>query len=43
LTTRHPNRVEMVWEAEGRTIQPLISTGKTQVPPGYATAIRVPA
>jgi hypothetical protein len=32
----------MVREAEGRTIQPLISTGKTTVPPSYATAIRTP-
>jgi hypothetical protein len=43
LVASFPNRVEMVREAEGRTIQPLISAGKTQVPPGYAMAIRVPA
>jgi hypothetical protein len=35
--------MEMVREAEGGTIQPLISAGKTQVPPEYATAIQVPA
>jgi hypothetical protein len=33
----------MVRETEDRTIQPLISTGNTQLPPGYATVIRVPA
>jgi hypothetical protein len=33
----------MVREAEDRTVQPLISAGKTQVPLGYATVIRVPA
>jgi hypothetical protein len=32
----------MVRETEGQTIQPLISAGKTTVPPGYATAIRTP-
>jgi hypothetical protein len=32
------NRMQMVWEAEGRTVQPLISAGKTTVLPGYATA-----
>jgi hypothetical protein len=30
------NRVKMVGDARGRTIQPLVSAGKTQVPPGYA-------
>jgi hypothetical protein len=30
----------MMHEAEERTIQPLISAGKTTVPPGYATAVR---
>jgi hypothetical protein len=34
--------MEMVKEAEGRTIQPLISAGKTDVPPGYAAAMRTP-
>jgi hypothetical protein len=32
----------MVRDAERRTIQLLISTGKTTVPPGYETAIRTP-
>jgi hypothetical protein len=43
LVASFPNRVEVVRKIEGRTIRPLISAGKTQVPPGYATAIRVPA
>jgi hypothetical protein len=30
-------------QAEGRTIQPLISAGKTEVPPGYAEVVRTPA
>jgi hypothetical protein len=30
-------------EAEGRMIQPLISAGKTEVRPGYAEAVRIPA
>jgi hypothetical protein len=30
-------------QREGRTIQPLISAGKTEVPPGYAEAMRTPA
>jgi hypothetical protein len=34
------NRVKMVEEAEGRTIQPLISAGKTTVPPDYAAMVR---
>jgi hypothetical protein len=32
----------MMREAEGRTIQPLISAGKTQVPPGYTAGLRTP-
>jgi hypothetical protein len=36
------NRVKMMEQAEGRTIQPLISAGKTEVPPGYAEAMRTP-
>jgi hypothetical protein len=34
--------VKVVVEAEGQTIQPLISAGKTTVSPGYATAVRTP-
>jgi hypothetical protein len=36
------NRVQMVREADRRTIQPLISSGKTTVPPGCAMEIRTP-
>jgi hypothetical protein len=36
------NRAKLVAEAEGRTIQPLISAGKTTVPPGYAAGVRAP-
>jgi hypothetical protein len=36
------NRVKMVSEARGRTIQPLVSAGKTQVPPGYADLYEIP-
>jgi hypothetical protein len=36
LVASFANRVDMVREAEGRTIQPLISAGKIQVPLGYA-------
>jgi hypothetical protein len=36
------NRVEMMRKAEGDTIQPLISAGKTQVPPGYAAGLKTP-
>jgi transposase len=43
LAASFANRVKMVGEAEGRTIQPLISAGKTEVPPGYADALRSPA
>jgi hypothetical protein len=32
----------MVEEAEGPTIQPLISTRKTEVPPGDAAAMKTP-
>jgi hypothetical protein len=43
LVASFPNHVEMVREVEGRTVQPLISAGKAQIPPRYVTAIRVPA
>jgi hypothetical protein len=33
----------MTKQAESRTIQPLISAGKTNVPPGYVEAVRSPA
>jgi hypothetical protein len=36
LVRSFPNRVKMVLDAEGRTIQLLISAGKTAVSPGYA-------
>jgi hypothetical protein len=36
------NRVEMTEQPENRPIQPLISAGKTKVPPGYAEAVRTP-
>jgi hypothetical protein len=29
-------------QVEGRTIQPLISNRKTEVPPGYVEAVRTP-
>jgi hypothetical protein len=32
----------MTEQAESRQIQPLISAGKTEVPPGYAEAVRIP-
>jgi hypothetical protein len=32
----------MVEEDEGWAIHPLISAGKTEVPPGYAAAMRTP-
>jgi hypothetical protein len=35
LVLSFPNRVKMVSDAEGRSIQPLLSSGKTVVPPGY--------
>jgi uracil DNA glycosylase len=42
LVASFSNRVQMVWEAEGRAIQSLIYTGKTTAPPWYAMAIRIP-
>jgi hypothetical protein len=36
------NRVTMLKDAQGRTIRPLISAGKTIVPPGYASVMRTP-
>jgi hypothetical protein len=36
------DRVRDEKQAEGRTIQPLISAGKTEVPPEYAEAVRTP-
>jgi hypothetical protein len=32
----------MMDQAKGRTIQPLISEGKTEVPPAYAEPVRTP-
>jgi hypothetical protein len=41
LVVLFTNRLEMMEQAEGRTIQPLISAGKTEVPPEYAEAVTV--
>jgi hypothetical protein len=43
LVASFTNRVEMMEQAEGCTIQPLISVGKTDVPTGCAEAVRTPA
>jgi hypothetical protein len=43
LAASFANRVEMMEQVEARAIQPLISAGKTEVPPGYAEAVRTPA
>jgi hypothetical protein len=36
------NWVTMLKDAQGRTIQPLISAGRTIVPPEYASRMRIP-
>jgi hypothetical protein len=43
LVALFANRIEMMQQTEGRTIQPLISAGKTEMPPGYVEAVRTPA
>jgi hypothetical protein len=40
LVLSFANRIQMMGQAQGRTIQPLISAGKTEVPPGCAEAMR---
>jgi hypothetical protein len=36
------NQVTMLKDAQGRTIQSLISAGRTIIPPGYASVMRTP-
>jgi hypothetical protein len=43
LAASFENCVEMMEQAEAHTVRPLISAGKTEVPPGYAEALRTPA
>jgi hypothetical protein len=42
LLASFANRDTVLKDAEGRTIQPLISAGKTVAPPEYASVMKTP-